>query len=581
MNQSSKKSKWGMNERGFTMAELLIGSAISLIMLGLVAGIISSQKNTFSRQSQLGQMQANGRASVDFITRSVQNAGYNVTRGKRFLAASDHYITMVFDDDNDGTIQNDEVMTYAVSNPDNSTLSPPFSINPYFDDDGDGEVDSTETRPYSISLGLENPPFHFYRITPDQGTSDVTKSKVARNIDNLIIRYWDKNGDPLPIDVATDADENPVPPYTLLASELNEIRKVTIEVVTRSKDEDPNENYVNSGTYYTGSVATAGGTTAYSDRYHRETYTAVTSPRNLVTAPWGKINLVANPTPVNCPDTSTTITASVLDSEGTGIDGLNVNFNTSDGTVSPTISSPTSSAGETTTTLTYDWSSPSVTATLSANTLIDVDGEEYPVFSAIPVSFESGTGIFQDNFESGNSDDWTEGGTANWNVAAGQYKTASNGFAFSRNGCAAWQDYVAQVDIKRNGSLGSSGEYVSLVLRYQNDNQYYMAKISCSSNCSGGNPNDDLYVLELVSYDSGETTLISSSTFTFTNNTYYTLMASANGDELKAKFWVAGTAEPAAWDITITNTDYSQGEIALTTITSTTTFDEVVVTPAS
>ena len=88
-----------MNESGFTMTELLVGTAISLILLGLVAGIIQSQTKTFQRQSQLGQMQANGRAAVDFVTRSVQNAGYNIERGKRFLAASDHYLTMVFDDD--------------------------------------------------------------------------------------------------------------------------------------------------------------------------------------------------------------------------------------------------------------------------------------------------------------------------------------------------------------------------------------------------------------------------------------------------------------------------------------------------
>lgn len=567
-----------MNESGFTMAELLIGSAISLLLLGLVAGIISSQKSTFSRQSQLGQMQANGRASVDFVTRSVQNAGFNVNRGKRFLAASDHYITMVFDDDNDGTIQNDEVMTYAVSNPDNSTITS-FSITPFFDDDGDGTVDSTETRTYSIPLGLENPPFHFYRIIPDQGTSNVTKSKVARNIDNLIIRYWDKNGDPLPADVTTDADENPVPPYTLAASELNEIRKVTIEVVTRSKDEDPNENYVNSGTYYSGSVATAGGTTSYSDRYHRETYTAVTSPRNLVTAPWGKVSLTANPTPISCPDNSTTITANVVDGDGESIgSGTIVSFTTSEGILSPATNT-TSGSGNATSTLTYDWSSPSVTATVSASALIDIDGEDYPVFSAIPVSFESGAGIFTDDFDDGDSTGWTEGGTANWNVASGQYKTASNGFAWSLNGCAAWQDYEAQVEIKRNGSLAAD-ESVSLVLRYQDPDQYYMAKISCSSNC-GGSPNDDLYVLELVNFDTVETSLVSSTTFDFENNEYYTLKAEVVGDELNAKFWKTSETEPTDWDITVTDTAYSQGEIALTTNTSTTTFDNVVVTPAS
>lgn len=569
-----------MNESGFTMSELLVGSAISLILLALVAGVISSQKNTFSRQSQLGQMQANGRASIDFITRSVQNAGFNVTRGKRFLAASDHYITMVFDDDNDGTIQNDEVMTYAVSNPDSSTLTT-FSISPYFDDDGNGEVDSSEQRTYQIPLGLDSPPFHFYRITPDQGTSDVTKSKVARNIDNLIIRYWDKNGDPLPDGVTTDADNNPIPPYTLADSELNDIRKVSIEIVARSSDEDPNESYLNSGSYYSGSVATGGGTT-YSDRYHRETYAAVSSPRNLVTAPWGKITLSANPTPINCPDDSTTITANVVDGDGESIGtGTSVTFTTSDGTLHPATSATVGSAA--TSTLTYDWESPSVTATVSASALIDVDGEDFPVFSAIPVSFESGTGIFSDGFEDGDSSDWTEGGTANWNVASEQYKTASNGFAWSLNGCAAWQDYEAQVDIKRNGSLAAD-ESVSLVLRYQDADQYYMAKVSCSSNC-GGSPNDDLYALEIVNYDTVETSLISSGTFNFDNNKYYTLKAEVIGDELNAKFWKSEEGEeepePVDWDITVTDTSYTQGKIALTTNTSTTTFDNVTVTPSS
>lgn len=571
-----------MDERGFTMTELIVGSAISLILLALVAGVLTSQKSTFTRQSQLGQMQASGRAAVDFVTRSVQNAGYNVSRGKRFLAASDHYITMVFDDDDDGAIQNDEVMTYAVSNPDGTPASA-FIINPYFDDDGDGTVSSSETRPYDISLALGSPPFNFYRITPNNGNATVTNSTVARNIDNLIIRYWDKNGNPLPTpanadpSVVFDGNGDPIPPYVIPDNELKEIRKIEMDLVALSKDEDPNANYLNTGTYLPGSVATKGGLTSYSDRYHRETYTAVSSPRNLVTAPWGKIEMKANPTPINCPDNSTQITASVVDQNGDGIDALNVNFNTSKGTISAT--GTTGNNGDAITTLTYDWEQPSVTATVSANALIDVDGEDRPVFSAIPVSFESGSGIFIDRFENGNSDGWTEGGTANWNVASEQYKTASNGFAWSLNGCAAWQDYEAQVDIKRNGSLGST-EYVSLVLRYQNPNQYYMAKISCSSNCSGGNINDDLYVLELVNFDSGETTLVSSATFVFGNNAYYTLKASVIGGELNAKFWT-GPTEPTDWDITVTDTSYSQGEIALTTTTSTTTFDNVVVTPAS
>ncbi|MZG53142.1 MAG: prepilin-type N-terminal cleavage/methylation domain-containing protein, partial [Nitrospinae bacterium] len=311
-------NKFEMNESGFTMTELLVGTAVSLILLGFVAGVIQNQTKTFQRQSQLGQMQTNGRAAVDFITRSVQNAGYNVSRGKRFLAASDHYVTMVFDENDDGAIQNDEVMTYAVSNPD-ATENETFTISAYFDQDGDGTVDSTETRDYNISLALSDPPFHFYRIIPNEGDSGVVKSKVARDVDNIIMRFWDKDGDPLPSGVTVDSDGNPVPPYVVPDEELNDIRKVDMYIVTRSRDEDPNENYFNSGTYYSGSVATSGGSSGYSDRYHRETYSAVSSPRNLVTAPWGKITMTAASSPVTCPDSSTTVTASVLDGDGEGV----------------------------------------------------------------------------------------------------------------------------------------------------------------------------------------------------------------------------------------------------------------------
>ena len=578
MNQMPKKPEWIMNDRGFTLTELLVGTAISLALLALVAGIIQSQGDTFSRQSQLGQMQANGRAAVDFISRSVQNAGFNVTRGKRFLAASDHYITMVFDDDNDGAIQNDEVFTYAVSDP-NGSNNETFTISPFFDQDGDGTVSSSETRDYDISLALTGPPFHFYLITPNNAGNGVVKNKVARNIDNLIIRYFDKDGDPLPSGVTEDGDENAVPPYVIPDDELNDIRRIEMEIITLSKDEDPNENYQNIGTYLAGSVAaTSSGSTSFNDGFRRETFTAVTSPRNLVTAPWGKISLVASPSPISCPDDSTTVTASVVDSEGEGVDsGISVTFTTSDGTLDP-VTNSTIGSGDASTTLTYDWSSPSVTVTVSASALIDVDGEDYPVFNAIPVSFESGTGIFTDDFDDRNSDGWTEAGATNWSAASGEYKTTSNEGGVSSNGCAAWQDYEAQVEIKRNGSL-SSTEHVGLVFRFQNSSQYYLAKLYCSSNC-GGRSNDDVYSVELETFDGGATSTLASSTFTFDNNEYYSLKVSAVGDELNAKIWQTSTAEPADWDITATDASYTQGEIGLTTTTKTTSFDNVAVNPS-
>jgi prepilin-type N-terminal cleavage/methylation domain-containing protein len=570
------KNKFEMNENGFTMTELLVGTAISLILLGLVAGIIQSQTKTFKRQSQLGEMQANGRAAVDFVTRSVQNAGYNINRGKRFLAASDHYVTMVFDDDNDGTIQNDEVMTYAVSTP-QGTDNETFTISPFFDQDGDGEVDSSETRDHDISLALAGPPFNFYRITPNNADDGVVESTVSRNIENLVIRYWDKDGDPLPAGVTVDADGVPVPPYVIPDDELNDIRKVDMDIVTRSRDEDPNENYVNSGTYYAGSVATQNNSSSYNDSYHRETYSAVSSPRNLVTAPWGKITMKASPASVSCPDTSTAVTASVVDQDGEGVGaGISVDFNTTEGTLSPATNS-TSSSGNATTTLIYDWESPSVTATISASALVDVDGEDSPVYSAIPVSFESGDGIFTDNFDDGNSDGWTEEGAANWNVASGEYKSASNSNGLSTNGCAAWQDYDASIEINRNGSLGT-GEYVGLVLRYQNASQQYQARLYCTV-CTNSNPQ---YELQLVDYNSGDTVLTSTSV-TFNKkqpgDVAYVLKASVDGDTLNAKFWEKSDAEPVDWDITATDNSYTQGKVGIAVTTNTTFFDNVAVNP--
>ena len=567
-----------MDERGFTLTELLVGTAISLALLALIAGIIQSQGDTFSRQSQLGQMQANGRAAVDFITRSVQNAGFNVTRGKRFLAASDHYITMVFDDDNDGAIQNDEVFTYAVSNP-NGPNNETFTISPFFDQDGDGTVSSSETQDYDISLALTGPPFQFYLITPNNAGSGVQRNTVARNIDNLIIRYFDKNGDLLPAGVLEDGDGNAVPPYVLPANELNDIRRIEMAITAQSRDEDPNDNYLNNGTYLAGSVAaTSSGSTSFSDSFHRETFEAVSSPRNLVTAPWGKISLVASPSPISCPDDSTQITASVVDSEGEGVSaGISVIFNASDGELDPPTNS-TLSSGDTTTILTYDWSSPSVTVTVSASALIDVDGEDYPVFNAIPVSFESGTGIFTDNFDDGDSDGWTEEGATQWKVASGEYGTDSNAVGFSSNGCDAWQDYEAQVEIKRNGSLGA-GDFVGLVLRYQNSTQFYLAQLYCSRNCGGGSPGDEVYSMEISNFDGSATGLVSS-TFTFDDSEYYTLKVSVVGDDLSAKIWQTSEAEPADWDITVVDTSYTQGKIGVTTTTNTTSFDNVAVNPS-
>ena len=212
MTDFMKKLIFHNNERGFTLIELLIASFVSLLMIAMIAGVFQTQRDTFSLQNQLNTMQTNGRAATEFLSRAVQNAGYNVFRGTRFLAASDHYISAVFDEDNDGIIQNDEVMTFAIGNP-FGTATETFNINPFFDQDGNGTVETTETGTYPIGMTITTLPYNIYKVVPDNSGTGVTRHVMARNIDNLIIRYFDKNGAVLPAsaDANTTASPTPMP----------------------------------------------------------------------------------------------------------------------------------------------------------------------------------------------------------------------------------------------------------------------------------------------------------------------------------------------------------------------------------
>ena len=81
MSDLRKNTNHLKNERGFTLIELLTASVLSVLMIALIAGVFSSQRETFVLQDQLNTMQTNGRAATEFLSRAVQNAGYNVFPG--------------------------------------------------------------------------------------------------------------------------------------------------------------------------------------------------------------------------------------------------------------------------------------------------------------------------------------------------------------------------------------------------------------------------------------------------------------------------------------------------------------------
>jgi len=418
------------NEAGFTLLELLIASAMGLVILGLLAQVFRTQQKDFATHTGLNTLQANGRAATEFVARSVQNAGFNVLRGTRFLAASDHYLTAVYDANNDNVIQNDEVITYTIANVWDGTVNTNFSFVSHFDVDGNGSIQSSENPTINVQMTASATPFNLYKVTPDATGTAIERSLVARDIDSMVIRYYNRDGQLLPIlsdtdadgvgDTAVDADDDGVPDtgnwtYTFPLAELNDIRKVEILILARSHKPNPRE-ITSSGSYTQGSLAAVvSGSTAYSDKYNRKDFTARMSPRNLVMAPWGNVDMLATPVSADCPATST-VMATLLDVNGDPISGSTINFTATGGaSITTTPASVTSDAnGEGTTVLAYDFASPYLTSTVSGSALVDDgSGNLKPIYNATPVGFSFGGQGFIDPFDGSQTQPWGGLGSRN------------------------------------------------------------------------------------------------------------------------------------------------------------------------
>lgn len=555
------------NQKGFSMIELMVAVTISLLVLAFTARIFDNQTETFSSQNALDSLQANGRATMEFVYRSIQNSGYNLTRGRRILAASDRYISVVYDQNNDDVITNDEIITYAPSKPTGGGTEN-LTISPYFDANGDGTVTSSETNNYTFPLNLSSPPYNFYKYTPDNSGTGHTKSKVAESIDNLVLKYYDKNDEPLPVTLDGGGNRiEPTRPFDFLAvpDQLNDIRRVEIEVLARAKNKDPNDDYRSTGTYTANSIATYGGATTYDDNYRRETFTTNAAPRNLTLAAWGNLSFTASPSDVSCPGTTSTISATLVDANGDSIPSITVNFSTDDpvATSLSTSTGTTGGGGTTSTVLTYDWSSPNQTVTVAGNVVLNINGVNRPVFTAVPVSFQSGTGIFSDNFDDLDDAGWTETiGTYFTVNGAGQYlfDVPFDDTGATVAGCEPWQDYEVLTDLRHNGL--TVGRYAGILLRYQSvTTEHYIVRYITTATGYG----IDIYRNDCPA-GCTLTLLGSSPAVTFDPNKWYTARINIVGTTIQAKLWEntnypANTPDPnpGVWDITVNDATFANG----------------------
>lgn len=502
------------DHRGATLTELLVALFISFIVMGSVYNLLISQNETYVTQREVLRMQQNGRAGIDFLARSLQNVGYNLTRGQRFLAASDRYLTVVYDEDSDGVILNDEVYTYAISKP-SGTATETFSITPYFDQNGDGQVSATESRTYNIPLILTGPPYHLYKITPNQSTASVEITPIAENFDYLLFRYYDQNNNPLPL--------NPTPPYVLSAQQRNDIRRMEIQLLARTSKRDP--HYRGSGTYPNYSVATydASGVPrnniTYNDNLHRTQFKTNVSPRNLILYTWGNLTLRCSPNPIPCPSSSAAITATLVDLFGQPKSGVAISFSSNAGTLSST-SGSTNADGEASTALSYDWTDLSKSITVSTSAIVDVDPgpdvKNKTLYNTVAAYFEAGTtATYQEDFEDAQADGWTEV-SGDWKIAANNtYQiNAPQANAIATLGCSSWQDYVYE---SKTYQIGAGQD------------EYFKVQ--------------------------------------------------TQGDTIRAKYWKDGAAEPVGWSLEVADSTFSNGNVGLRANSDNARFDEVRLYP--
>ena len=189
-------------ERGFTLIEILVAMAISLVVMTGVYQVYVAQQKSYILQEQVAAMQQNLRAGMYFMAREIRMAGYNPDNLANIgiNQATVNQIQISYFDDQPGS---------ATSG---TTLGVTYRL---FDTDADGDSD----------------------LVRDDGTG---AQQLAQNIDALNFVYLDANGAVI---------ANP-------SANLASIRSIQITLIARTGRPDP-------GYRDTTSYANQSGTTIY------------------------------------------------------------------------------------------------------------------------------------------------------------------------------------------------------------------------------------------------------------------------------------------------------------------------------
>ena len=215
------------NEDGFTLVELLVAMAVSVIAMASIGYVYYTQQKSYVAQEQISAMQQNLRAAMYYMEREIRMAGFDPTEdaGAGINIANNAELEFTVDYNGNGTCtagETNEQIRYHLTN----------------DADDDGIADGSP-----CNLGRE--------------TWGGGLQTVAENIDALDFVYLDADGN--------------------ITGTIADIRSVQVTIVARTGKGDP--GFTNNTTYLNQQ-----GTTIYTapgDNKRRRRLTTTIKCRNL------------------------------------------------------------------------------------------------------------------------------------------------------------------------------------------------------------------------------------------------------------------------------------------------------------
>jgi len=124
IKQKQRRISFKVSNQGFTLLELVVGMAVSLLAMGAIYSTFLSQHKSYLVQDQTAAMQQNLRAAMFYMQREIRMAGLDPlgTANTGIITANASSISFTEDIGGstvgtppDGTLQTSETITYSLS----------------------------------------------------------------------------------------------------------------------------------------------------------------------------------------------------------------------------------------------------------------------------------------------------------------------------------------------------------------------------------------------------------------------------------------------------------------------------------